>query len=66
MVLTDIIKPLRKKPLEDKRAAIISKIIAAALGVFCILLTFVVSALGGVLKVGDCQVGSNYRRRSLF
>ena len=51
VVLVDIITPLRKEPFSDERAGLISKIIAASLGVVCILLIFVAANLGGVLQV---------------
>lgn len=58
VVLTDLVQPLRAQPIPDSRAAIISKVIAASLGVVCILMTFVVSALGSVLQSATTLYGT--------
>ncbi|XP_064648287.1 sodium-coupled monocarboxylate transporter 1-like [Lineus longissimus] len=50
VTLQDVVSVLCCKNLTDKRATLISKILAVVYGLVCIALTFVASQLGGVLQ----------------
>ena len=47
----DIINPLRKTPVTEKKAAILTRVVAVVLGVLLVGLSLVVSVLGTILQV---------------
>lgn len=51
VILTDIVNPLRKTPIPDKKAAILIRVLAIVLGMLCVGLALVVSVLGTILQV---------------
>jgi len=51
VIFEDLIRPMTKKPISEKRASLIMKVIVVVIGTICVGLVFVVEKMGTIVQV---------------